>query len=536
MRTAQMNTTSSEPVSLPRRTMRLAELARILLNNPEHTLYHWLPEGQLAGNEYKALNPVRNDSTIGSFSINVDSGVWADFAMGDRGSSLVDLYGYLNGITNPVQLINALTIFCKEQGLTKGKSKRVPIKTVVKSKPPTELIAADDMNWLPPDSDSAGNQVTQSWEYRTQENEVSFYVQRTEPEPGKKETKPCRLSGGKWVWSYPDGPLPLYNCHHLKAEDTVLFGEGEKTADALHSLNAGIGMTSAGGSNRLMASDLSPLKKAGKVIVFPDADVPGINYAAQVMWYCLAQGIDCQLLNSEAIGWLGGEDAADHPELTWADYEPHLLTPDAWRKAHSDAADEALFEVIGGLSQADYDRSVDRLVTLSGLSKSTLKGERKDHQKESFDGQDALPEIDVSDIDLPLAEKIARRSQLELAVKMLAHSNDILDQAVLVCHQSLGVHNEVTLIKLGYLSIVSRLLEGFGDRPVSLMLKGSSGSGKSHVIKQVLKLFRQNATWIILSSISPKGLIYDQRSYRGKVLFLPECNQLVDQDSLLTQL
>lgn len=230
-----------------------------------------------------------------------------------------------------------------------------------KKKLPTDLIPAEDMRLLPPDSDMAGNTVTGTWEYRNAQNEVAFYVLRTEPELGKKETKPCRLSEGQWVWSYPEGKLPLYNGHLVNDGSVILFGEGEKTAAHLHGLGVGIGMTSAGGSSRLMGSDLSPLKKASKVIIFPDADDPGVKYASQVMWYCKAHDIECQLLNTDALGWTNGEDAADHPELLWSDYIPYLISTEDWQIAHPEASDNGLFEVVGNLSEAEYDRAVERL-------------------------------------------------------------------------------------------------------------------------------------------------------------------------------
>ena len=537
MQISQTHVISSNSVPLNRKPLPLIKVIRLLLKNSVYVLEQLLPGGKLVGDEYKACNPLRDDTGIGSFSINTRSGVWADFATDDKGGSLVELFGYLHSIEDQEQLLLELDEFCHLHALTARK--RMPAGSVLKAKKklPTDLIPAEEMRLLPPDSDMAGNTVTGTWEYRNAQNEVAFYVLRTEPELGKKETKPCRLSEGQWVWSYPEGKLPLYNCHLVNDGSVILFGEGEKTAAHLHGLGVGIGMTSAGGSSRLMGSDLSPLKKASKVIIFPDADDPGVKYASQVMWYCKAHDIECQLLNTDALGWTNGEDAADHPELLWSDYIPYLISTEDWQIAHPDASDNGLFEVVGNLSEAEYDRAVERLAKLSRLSKTTLKGIRKTHLKktqESYD--DDEPDVDISDIDLPPKIKQARRTLLDSVVAELSRSPEILDKVVQICHQLLSVHNEVTLIKLCFLSVVSRLLDGYGDRPVSLMLKGTSASGKSHVIKQVLKLFRQNETWIILSSVSPKGLIYDQRSYRGKLLFLPECNQLVDQDSLLTQL
>ena len=61
-------------------------------------LPQWLFGGKLDGYEFKALNPTRSDSKVGSFSINIRTGAWSDFATGDKGGDLVSLYAYLNGM------------------------------------------------------------------------------------------------------------------------------------------------------------------------------------------------------------------------------------------------------------------------------------------------------------------------------------------------------------------------------------------------------------------------------------------------------
>jgi hypothetical protein len=61
-------------------------------------LVRWLPDGRQHGREYVARNPTRNDRRAGSFSINITTGVWADFARGERGGDVVSLYAYLRGI------------------------------------------------------------------------------------------------------------------------------------------------------------------------------------------------------------------------------------------------------------------------------------------------------------------------------------------------------------------------------------------------------------------------------------------------------
>src|SRR5215213_8108298 len=54
-----------------------------------------LPHGRRSGREYEALNPKREDRSIGSFRINLETGKWADFATGDSGGDFVSLVAYL---------------------------------------------------------------------------------------------------------------------------------------------------------------------------------------------------------------------------------------------------------------------------------------------------------------------------------------------------------------------------------------------------------------------------------------------------------
>ena len=70
-------------------------LAEALLRMAGELVPRWLPDGHRRGNEYVARNPMRNDRNPGSFTINLKSGVWKDYAINVGGSDLVSLYAYL---------------------------------------------------------------------------------------------------------------------------------------------------------------------------------------------------------------------------------------------------------------------------------------------------------------------------------------------------------------------------------------------------------------------------------------------------------
>lgn len=77
--------------------IEIQRIANAALVDPDNLLVDWLPDGKRIGKEYWPTNPVRGDRTPGSFSINLHTGTWHDFASGDKGGDLVSLLAYLRG-------------------------------------------------------------------------------------------------------------------------------------------------------------------------------------------------------------------------------------------------------------------------------------------------------------------------------------------------------------------------------------------------------------------------------------------------------
>lgn len=92
-----MRPMSSGKCSVQRR-IDFAAVNRAALARLPQLLSRWLPDGVRRGNEWIARNPRRVDRNRGSFSINLVTGRWADFATGDRGGDPVSLAAYLAGI------------------------------------------------------------------------------------------------------------------------------------------------------------------------------------------------------------------------------------------------------------------------------------------------------------------------------------------------------------------------------------------------------------------------------------------------------
>lgn len=78
-----------------KRSIAFGRIANTALLHCEQILHRWLPGGQMRAGEYVVRNPKRADHQLGSFSINLRNGHWADFATGDRGGDVISLAAYL---------------------------------------------------------------------------------------------------------------------------------------------------------------------------------------------------------------------------------------------------------------------------------------------------------------------------------------------------------------------------------------------------------------------------------------------------------
>lgn len=94
----------------------IQRIADAALRVADNLLADWLPDGTRKGKEYWPTNPVRGDRKPGSFSINLHTGKWNDFASGDKGGDLVSLLAYLHGCSQ----IEAGRILAGQLGLQFG--------------------------------------------------------------------------------------------------------------------------------------------------------------------------------------------------------------------------------------------------------------------------------------------------------------------------------------------------------------------------------------------------------------------------------
>jgi len=244
-----------------------------------HLLESWLPGGRLEGREY-----VCGDLTGApgeSCKVNVETGLWSDFATGDSGNDPVSLYAAIHGMKPGEarrELAEALKVPGKGNSGT-SKTKRQEWAAILP-------IPADAST--PSFEHYRHGKPSATWEYRDHDGNALGHACRFDSPDGGKDVLPltyCRGPEGRkeWRWQGFPEPRPLYGLDALaqvKADAGTLLVEGEKTADAATRLRGPgkVCMTWPGGCKAVGKVDLSPL--AGRpVSIWPDADKPGFDAA-----------------------------------------------------------------------------------------------------------------------------------------------------------------------------------------------------------------------------------------------------------------
>jgi hypothetical protein len=103
-----------------------ADVKAATLRSLDFIIPRLLPGGKRVGDEWVVRNPTRNDSKPGSFSVNMRTGVWSDFATGERGGDMIDLYVYVTGGSN-VQAKDALADILNLQAGSGSTGKTSPL-------------------------------------------------------------------------------------------------------------------------------------------------------------------------------------------------------------------------------------------------------------------------------------------------------------------------------------------------------------------------------------------------------------------------
>lgn len=286
---------NSSRLNIDFKAIASAALARV-----DTLLAQWLPGGVIESGEYKALNPLRSDEKKGSFSINIHTGAWADFATADKGGDLVSLYAYLNNLDQlqAAKMVAEMVGIAKPQTDTAQNAKPPqPAKTdnvipisKTKAAPPRTLWrpllpAPLDGVGPPPVAHYKRGQPQKVWTYRAADGAVNGFIYLFLTSEGEKETLPVcfaehtKTKEREWRWMAFPEPRPLYGLErlHAKPDSPVLLVEGEKCADlAQVMLPDFVVVTWPGGCKAVKKIDWQPL--AGRAIwAWADCDAQRVK-------------------------------------------------------------------------------------------------------------------------------------------------------------------------------------------------------------------------------------------------------------------
>jgi putative DNA primase/helicase len=322
----------------------------------ENVVSHYAPNGKLEGREWVACNPSRSDNSARSFSINVDTGLWADFATNDKGGDLVSYVAYCLRISQG-DAYKTLAHFLglSDEEIT-NPTKINPVKTV----PEKNSKEPDFVAILPPPeaakncpfSFSKFGKASAHWDYKNASGALIMRVCRfdrvTSEGERAKEYRPVVYGTAKlkksgalrtgWHWRQLPNNRPLYGLDVLVAFPVlapVILVEGEKACDAVRKLFADYPcMTWSGGSKAIGKTDFSPLANR-EVWLWPDNDLAGqktIDALRSVLnvvgvksfrvfdlgvFARFAPGESGQLIESESV-WPEKADAFDAMAMGWS--------------------------------------------------------------------------------------------------------------------------------------------------------------------------------------------------------------------------
>jgi hypothetical protein len=165
----------------------IAHVAREALAASERLVPNWLPEGRRSGHEWQAPNPTRSDRHVGSFSVNLTTGAWADFATGDKGGDLVALYAYLHGL----QQLQAAKEIAGQLGISPRETEPATPKPAPKREgSPWSPVLPAPQGIAPPAAHVARGRPERIWTYRGLDGAVLGFVYRFKTSDGGKEILP----------------------------------------------------------------------------------------------------------------------------------------------------------------------------------------------------------------------------------------------------------------------------------------------------------------------------------------------------------
>ena len=267
-----------------------------------------LPGGKTTGREYRCASILGGEGE--SFAFNLESQVWKDFSTGHTGGKdIISLYAEVKGIKQVEAAKELVARYALPTHYLNGSAPKPALASAKKE--PTIIPAPLDARG-PDFSHSKFGKPSAVYRY-ADKSRIYFYVARYDLD-GKKELRPYSYTAdGKWISKgYPE-PRPLYMQDRWQEGRTFIVVEGEKAAEALYEMLGGkYNVTTwANGTNAVEKADLKPILSLQKILLWPDADEPGITAMHKLAAIIHKNEVGCEIYTINTEGLPKGFDAAD---------------------------------------------------------------------------------------------------------------------------------------------------------------------------------------------------------------------------------
>lgn len=237
---------------MSRASINFERLASELTARSHEFVPRWITGGKQRGNEYRAATINGGDGD--SFSINLLTGKWADFATNQTGGDLISLYAEIHNLSNYESAKVLAEMIGFQEDLTGS-------------------------NTLPNLNHSMYGPPVAYWAYHNKKGLIVALVARYKDGDKKQFTQwRFNFATQKWEPKALESDRPLYNLHILDKYPSkkVLICEGEKAAVAAQKLvgEEYIATCWSSGSTAIAKTDFSPLNNRD-VVLWPDNDDAG---------------------------------------------------------------------------------------------------------------------------------------------------------------------------------------------------------------------------------------------------------------------
>lgn len=313
---------------------------------------------------------------------------------------------------------------------------------------------------------------------------------------GGKEIRQFHIADGKVCWERPKGLAPLFRLPEVVNAPALLIVAGEKAADAGRKLFPHLlTTTSLGGENAFTKTDWSAVK-GRVVIIWPDADEPGIKYAMSVARLCKEAGAASVRIVEVPISAPKGWDIADDAPEGWRLEEfienaIEFKLSDWYRKAMTGTRGHVLNNLSNALLALRCDPEFDSRLTYN-----------------EFTDEELLDGLSITDSNI-----VHIQAWMQLAGLPSMSSSTVFDAVSVVTRENgfhpirdylddlkwdgtlrvekwlsqyLGAeHNEysINIGRMVLISMITRVFEPGCKVDNSLVLEAPQGAGKSTVAK-----------------------------------------------------